>query len=252
MSNYKIMKRGLIYFLFLLFITCNIEVLHAQGSFGDRKYTKGKIINWIEKIFRGRTVRDRDTVINVLLQSRDDLSKTETTFNTLKKKSPDEKVEFEETAWANELIEEIKKTSREIDKLLDEASNLNPFSKKDKNLLTEISLRLTELINEKIKPFKRLRLQIENPKVLENDYSFAVGNFELSKNAKVDIGKFPEEWENEILIWKNYVDPNGINLYKNDKIQVRINIVGYADKQGKGSENERMEFNKKLSENHEL
>lgn len=242
-------KIKLISFL-LLFVFVYKNDAFSQGTFNDRKYTKSKVRIWIEDHLGvgKRKTRAQEGLKKAMAE----LEKTKKIIEEKKSEvgiitRPENFKTNEVNNWENDLLEEINKITNEINNLIQEASELNPFKPKDKNRLTEIEIALTNLINKKIIPFKKIEMQIENAKVLSSDYSFETGKAILSKYAIDEINKFSEEWEKEVQLWLNYTDIDGNKIYKNDKIQMRINILGYADMQGRGSEENRKLTNKNLS-----
>jgi outer membrane protein OmpA-like peptidoglycan-associated protein len=242
-------KFKLISFLLLFVLACQNDAF-AQGTFNERKYTKSKVRIWVEDHLgagKRKTKAQED-----LKKAMAELEKTKKIIEEKKSEvgtiTPPENSKINEVNnWENDLLEEINKITNEINNLITEASELNPFKPKDKTRLTEIEIALTNLINKKIIPFKRIEMQIENAKVLASDYSFETGKAILSKYAVNEIKTFNDEWEKEIQLWLNYTDTDGNKIYKNDKIQVRINIIGYADMQGRGNIEDRKASNKNLS-----
>jgi outer membrane protein OmpA-like peptidoglycan-associated protein len=147
-----------------------------------------------------------------------------------------------------QLQEEINKASNTIEDLKNKLNQLNPFKKNDKEKLKAINEELTNLINKKIAPFVVLHKIMQNPKILSTDNSFKTGQAELNTNAKNNLYNFVNDFDFYIKQWLAYKDPENKTIYKSSQLIVRINIIGYADMQGKGSEAERMKYNQQLSE----
>jgi hypothetical protein len=244
-------KNNLIYLTILLINLFCLSV-YAQGTFNEKKYTKSKVRIWVE---------DHVGYGKRKSKAQENLKKAMLELEITKKKIEDKKRETSLTVpivksnevkpadnWTDEILEEINNITKEIDMLLNGAAELNPFKPKDKNRLTEIEIALTNLINKKIIPFKKVEMQIENAKVLASDYSFETGKSVLSQFAINQIRTFSNDWEKEIQLWLNYSDTEGRKIFKNDKIQIRINVIGYADKQGRGKPEDRIESNRLLSE----
>ena len=238
--------------LLMLFFCTSLNVF-SQGTFKDRKYTKSKVRIWVEDhLGSGKRARTTQENLNRAMQQLEITRKKieeknhETTPTYPANKTINEKPDIGN--WTNDMLEEVNRITDEITKLINEASDLNPFKPKDKKRLTEIELTLTNLITKKIQPFQKIEMQIENSKILASDYSFKTGKSTLNNNAIDDIKTFPNDWEKEVLLWKNYKDIDGNLLYKNDEIHIRINIIGYADKQGSSNPEIRTESNRVLSE----
>jgi len=247
------MSKNILIYLTILLINLFCLSSYSQGSFNDRKYIKkGKVRIWIENhLGNGRRIGETHTYLGTAVSELKDMKDV---FEKEKEKTgqaDSTKNPYHGDAadnWIGELIKEIDSITKEIDMLLNEAAELNPFRHKDKNRLTEIEITLTNLINKKIKPFKKIKMQIENAKVLASDYSFETGKSVLSQYAINEIKTFSNDWEKEIQLWLNYADTEGRKIFKNDKIQIRINVIGYADKQGRGKPEDRIESNRLLSE----
>ncbi len=142
----------------------------------------------------------------------------------------------------------LNETSLKIQILQKKINDLNPFSKTDKQELEHLEEELTNLYNNYIKPYKIIYQNITHPKVITTDNAFATGKADLNENAKKQIKKFVTEWEDEINVWRNFKNTQGSASFSSSPIIIRINIIGYADMQGKGSEAERMKYNQQLSE----
>jgi hypothetical protein len=237
--------------LLLLITLLTSHVFSQKGDFNKKKYPiKTKIKIWVEKVFS-----KKDDTQNQLEKAMKELDLTKTKLEEQKKGvTPTESIDKKTTAnkitnnWTDEMIAEVNRVKEQIAKLYEETQLLNPFNKKDKERISQIEAELTNLVNKKIIPFKKIEMQIDHPKILTVDYSFETGKANLNKDAVKELSALQYDWEKELEIWKNYKDGNGEQIFTNDNMEIRINIIGYADMQGKGSINDRRERNRELSE----
>jgi outer membrane protein OmpA-like peptidoglycan-associated protein len=143
-----------------------------------------------------------------------------------------------ETTHKIDKVEQIRRECEiRINKLYEELKLLDPNTKDGYKRSLEMLTEINDLFANRIQPLEMIISKNIEVKELQGDFSFKTGSFKLTDQGIKDIEKFIQSIENDILIWKKYVNNYNQQLFSNEKFKLMVVIDGYADKQGSDAAN---------------
>jgi outer membrane protein OmpA-like peptidoglycan-associated protein len=141
-------------------------------------------------------------------------------------------------------LQAVFKRTQEI---INELNSVSPYSSKGHEKALKLSAELNDLMHNQINPLAKIIESNKEVVRLGSDITFETGSANLTKEGKKQVSALVQKIEKDILNWKSYLNHHNENIFSNTDFRTILVVNGYADTQGSKNEEERKEFNKKLS-----
>ncbi len=132
--------------------------------------------------------------------------------------------------------------------IIAELNTTSPYSMNGHERTLELAKELNNLLQNYIEPLKKMIASNKEVRKIGGDISFDAGSSVLNKAGKKEISKLVGSMDKDLEMWSEYLKDHNADVFNDSIYRLMIVVNGYADEQGSGSESDRKNKNKILSE----